>query len=187
MSRNSRIFNRRSIRLKEYDYSSAGGYFVTICTNNRAMLFGTVANDEVILNKAGLMIAKWIAKLPEKFPGCIVDCVIIMPNHVHIILILTRDGTTDSDTEPNNFIDLSNSDHAKDFPPLGRIIQWFKTMTTNEYIRHVKQDGWKPFRKRLWQRNYFEHIIRDEIDLKQKRKYVVYNPCKWPQDQYYKD
>jgi len=60
-----------------------------------------------------------------------------------------------------------------------KIVQWFKTMTTNEYIRRVKQDGWKPFNGRLWQRNYYEHIIRNEIELNQIREYIMNNPLKW--------
>ena len=65
------------------------------------------------------------------------------------------------------------------------IVQWFKTMTTNEYIRHVKQDGWKPFHGKLWQRNYYEHIIRNENELNQIRDYILNNPLKWKFDKEY--
>ncbi|RMH72352.1 MAG: hypothetical protein D6675_04580, partial [Gemmatimonadetes bacterium] len=67
--------------------------------------------------------------------------------------------------------------------PLPKIVQWFKTMTTNEYIRHVKNDGWAPFHKRLWQRNYYEHIIRDDGSLYRIRKYIATNPLRWNRDQ----
>ena len=66
---------------------------------------------------------------------------------------------------------------------LPKIVQWFKTMTTNEYIRRIKQDGWKPFTGKLWQRNYYEHIIRNEIELKRIREYIINNPLKWEFDQ----
>ena len=69
--------------------------------------------------------------------------------------------------------------------PLHKIVQWFKTMTTNDYINHVKNNNWKPFNKKLWQRNYYEHIIRNEIELNKIRQYIINNPLNWEKDDNY--
>ncbi|MGB9853103.1 MAG: transposase, partial [Candidatus Kapaibacteriota bacterium] len=69
--------------------------------------------------------------------------------------------------------------------PLHKIVQWFKTMTTNEYIRNVKNNGWEPFDKKLWQRNYYEHIIRNEKELNKIREYIINNPLNWTSDENY--
>lgn len=225
--------NRRSIRLKGYDYSRAGAYFVTICTHNRECLFGTVADGKMVLNDQGRMVEKWVGELQNKFPDIRCDDSIIMPNHFHAIIQnvgadlrvcpdlcfrpdsgirpdpcvcpdpgirpdrgvypenepneTTRVECTPCESPPNERMsnktmpgEHTSGEHIGS--PLHRVVQWFKTMTTNEYIRGVKQFNWTPFHRKLWQRNYYEHIIRNEKELNRIRDYIVRNPRKWEWD-----
>ncbi len=155
--------HRRSIRLKGYDYSQEGAYFVTICVQDRNCLFGDIMNDEMKLNNAGYMIRENWEKLPKRFKSIIIDEYIIMPNHLHGIIIVGADLRVCPD---NYAINLNNMDnHHNPYAKisgehvgsplqipvtLSRMIQWFKTITTNEYIRNIKKFNWPPFNKRLW-------------------------------------
>jgi len=194
---NPDIHHRRSIRLKGYDYSQTGAYFVTICVQNKECLFGKIIEGKVVLNSAGIMIEKWYNELNKKFKG-MSTCYVIMPNHFHAIIdnceypsvdlcVCHCDATIESSVGadlrvcPNNgAIDTIQGGHIG--PPLQTVIQWFKTMTTNEYIQCVKNHGWKPFKKRLWQRNYYEHIIRDDAEYNRIAEYIVNNPFNWRTD-----
>jgi len=214
--------HRRSIRLKGYDYSQSGAYFVTIVTQNRERLFGEIVNGSMVLNNAGKMVEKWWYELNNKFPNIKLDGHITMPNHFHgIIITVGADlrvcpgnadlrvcpGNADLRVCPGN-ADLrvcpginnndnfggehmgSNGEHIglrgeHIGSPLHKIVQWFKTMTTNDYINHVKTNNWKPFNKKLWQRNYYEHIIRNEIELNKIRQYIINNPLNWEKDDNY--
>jgi REP-associated tyrosine transposase len=171
MKNNSGNDQRRSIRLKGYDYSRAGIYFVTICSQNRAFLFGNVADGNILLNDAGRMIEKWYIELENKYPNVRCDQFVCMPNHVHFIIFNVG---ADLCVRPDS------GAHAG--APLPEIVQWFKTMTTNEYIRCVKQHGWPPFAGKLWQRNYYEHIVRSENELNRIREYITNNPKQWESD-----
>ncbi len=224
MKYNPGIHHRRTIRLRGYDYSSPGAYFVTICVQNRACLFGDIRNGEMDLNDAGRMVTKWYNELENKFPDIQCDAFICMPNHVHFIIITVR---ADLRVCPENWGEQSNwgehtgspqrngspqqngspqrngSSQRNGLPqqhglmgeqskwgehtgsPLQKIVQWYKTMTTNEYIRMVKQNGWKPFDGKLWQRNYYEHIVRNEYELNKIREYIINNPFNWRSDENY--
>ncbi len=216
---------RKSIRLKGYDYSQAGLYFVTICTKNRECLFGNVRNGEMILNDAGKTIEKWYYELENKFPDIQCDEMIIMPNHFHCIIknvgtdigahvgadvgadlcvcpkqitekhtnkILDEHTNKILDEHTNKILDEHTNKildkHINDVEgehigsPLHRVVQWFKTMSTNEYIRGVKTKKWKPFDGKLWQRNYWEHIIRNENSYHNISNYIINNPKKWDID-----
>ena len=112
------------------------------------------------------MIKKWWLELEDKFKQINLDKFVIMPNHLHGIIQINRPGQT-----------------HRSAPTLGRMIQWFKTMTTNEYIRNVKTKDWLAFfNGQLWQRNYWEHIIRDEQSLFNIRQYIEDNPKMWCRD-----
>ncbi len=190
MKYNSDIHHRRSIRLKGYDYSQTGMYFVTNCTQNRECLFGDMVDGAMQVNAAGRMIKKWWLELNNKFPVVQTDEFIVMPNHIHgIVIIVGADlcvcpGEPDAQTEPDTCRDMDAQTNlgAHIGAPLPEIVQWFKTMTTNEYIRGVKQHGWSPFPGKLWQRNYYEHIVRNENELNQIREYIINNPLQWELD-----
>jgi len=168
--------HRRSIRLKGYDYSQAGAYFITLCTQDRACLFGKVVNGEMRLNDAGRMVlAEW-NRLPERFPQVVLDAFVVMPNHVHGILVITDPAPTVGATVGATLV------VAPTAPTVGNIIGAFKSRVTVEYIRGVKTSGWPPFRGRLWQRNYYEHIIRNERALNAIRQYIMENPRRWHRD-----
>ncbi len=172
--------HRRSIRLKGYDYSRPGAYFVTICTQDRLCLFGEVVDGEMQLNDAGRMVKKWWVELNRKFPGVRTDKYVVMPNHFHGIIIIVG---ADLRVCPDNGMGAhANELGAHIGAPLPEIVQWLKTMTTNEYLRGVKQSGWPPFRGRLWQQNYYEHIIRNEDSLNRICQYITENPLRWHLD-----
>lgn len=158
--------------MKEYDYSQNGAYFVTICTQNKQYLFGELKDEKMILSEAGEMIEKWWMEIKNKFKNVEMDEFVIMPNHFHGIVVMVG---ADLRVCPN-----MSGEHTGS--PLHRIIQWFKTMTTNEYIRNVSINRWKPFPRRLWQRNYYEHVIRNEDKLNKIRQYIQFNPLKWHLD-----
>ena len=172
--------HRRSIRIKGYDYSQEGYYFITICVQNRENLFGKILNNEMHLNEAGNMVKKWWLKLENKFPNFVLDEFIVMPNHFHgIVLINYKAG---GQTHLSN--DIDEGAHAG--APLRTMVQWFKTMTTNEYIQKVKLGKFSSFEKRIWQRNYYEHIIRNDISLKRIKYYIKNNPRNWILDELFK-
>ena len=161
---------RKSIRLKNYDYSSNGYYFVTICVQNREKLFGEFVGATLCgrPNNPDKIITKWLLELENKFNDIKIDEYIIMPNHIHFIIKRTGDHIG------------STGDHIGS--PLRDIIGWFKTMTTNEYIAGVKSGKFIPFKGRLWQRNYYEHIIRNYDDYINISEYIQNNPLKWEYD-----
>ncbi|MCM2357145.1 MAG: transposase [Geobacteraceae bacterium] len=203
MKYNPDIHHRRSIRLRDYDYSAIGAYFVTVCAQGRECLFGGVVGGAVVSNEAGRMVAEWWAKLPDKFPGVELDEFIIMPNHFHAIVAivgappcgcppLSPCGCLNSNTKPGRPHGAEKRGQSRGAeegrphgaaPTLGDMIDWFKTMTTNAYIRGVKQSVWPPFPGRLWQRNYYERVIRNENELAGIREYIQGNPLRWEDDE----
>ncbi|QDT42221.1 Transposase IS200 like protein [Gimesia alba] len=160
---------RKTIRLQGYDYSQAGLYFITICTHNQLCLFGEIRlNGEMKQNSAGDMIEKWWWELAHKFPMVTLLEHIVMPNHFHGI------------------VQINHANESEGESSLASIVGWFKSMTMNEYIRQVKTKGWRPFQQRLWQRNYYEHIIRDEEAWQEISEYILTNPQRWIDDKYYR-
>ena len=187
--------HRRSIRLKDYDYSQAGLYFITICVTDMECFFGVVVDGKMVLNAAGKMIEKWYRELAHKFPDIEPSDFVVMPNHFHAIIINKGNAAavgadlrvrpTDAKTEhliPNGGV---LGEHIGS--PLHRVVQWFKTMSTNEYIRGVKDHGWPRFLGKLWQRNYYEHIIRSQRSFQNISGYIENNPEKWEDDRFYRN
>ncbi len=177
--------HRRSIRLKNYDYSWAGAYYVTIVTWHRDILFGEVFNGEMILNKAGkIVLAEWL-ELPKRLRYVQLGAFIIMPNHVHVIIFIKDEA---SQALPNQFIRnaLLNNDARQSFSQprgpkpasLGAIVGQFKSRAT-DHLWKIPELNNTP----IWQRNYYEHIIRDEVDLKNKTDYIEANPSLWDGDE----
>lgn len=138
------------------------------------------------LNNAGEMIRKWWLELGNKFANIVLDEYVIMPNHFHGIIQM-NDTSVGADLRvcpdihyQGNHIGLPLQNDSNSSIPT--IIQWFKTMTTNEYIQGVKTNIFPSFEKRVWQRNYYEHIIRDEDELNHIREYIINNPKNWSED-----
>jgi REP element-mobilizing transposase RayT len=160
---------RKALRIQDFDYSSPGAYFVTVVTQSKANLFGVVINNEFIPDEAGRMIEKWWLKISEKFLGIDLDDYVVMPNHFHgIITIVVADPCVGQEPDKR--------------PSIPDVMQWFKTMTTTGYIQGVKQYGWPRFNGKLWQRSYYEHIVRKDDDLNRIREYIVNNPLQWGMD-----
>ena len=168
---------RKSIRLPGYDYSRAGAYFVSICTKEQKCLFGEIVNQEMVLNDAGQMVTNVWHELPQRFSNIELIEYVIMPTHIHGILGIV--GVPLVGTRKT----MSDSPGRADTRPaptgLGDIIGAFKSITTNEYIRGVKQHWWAPFPGKLWQRNYYEHVVRNEKELTRIREYIINNPAQW--------
>ncbi|HBY21129.1 MAG TPA: transposase [Clostridiales bacterium] len=160
---NDKLKIRKNVRLPNYDYSTKGGYFVTICLNQKECILGNIENDTLIKNEKNIMVETCLKKINEMYLNVKVDEYVIMPNHIHMIINILEEGK----------VKISN------------IIQWFKTITTNEYIKGVKEKGWEKFDKKLWQRNYYEHVIRNEKELYEIRKYIQENPIAWKKDKFY--
>ena len=161
---------RRAIRLRGYDYTQQGAYFVTICTWGRLCALGDVVDSEMVLSDAGqLAEAAWQA-LPQHYPGVRLDAWVIMPNHVHGIIVLEagqRAGLKPAPTRP--------SPDPK--PALSELVRAFKTFSARR-INTARNTVGSPF----WQRNYYEHVIRDDDTLNRIRQYIVDNPAKWHED-----
>ncbi len=153
------IHHRRSIRLKGYDYSQPGLYSITICVEKKECLFGHVVDGKMVLNEAGQFVRKIWEDLPTRFPSVDLDEYIVMPNHLHGILVLLEvDG-------------IQN-------PVLGDVIRAFKSISAIGVNKIISRQG-----KRFWQRNYHERIIRNEKELETKREYIFNNPYRWAEDE----
>lgn len=254
MSRAPERFHRRSIRLKGFDYRTPGLYVVTICTQHRVSLLGEIVDGAMHLSPAGVMVQTVWDELPWAYPGVEIDAFVVIPNHVHGIVFLLPDGTTDFDGDAGNGeqgqaqgqgqprgvalatgddrvgatprgCPSSNNDpfrqgdraddrvgapprgcpSSEDSPPeitnrppsengpahdstpplsLPDVVHRFKTLTTHRYGEGVRNLGWEPYPGRLWQRNYYEHIVRNERDLDRFRRYIDENPIRWSTDRH---
>ena len=179
MTDNPAVHRRRSIRLQGYDYAQAGAYFVTLCAWNREYLFGDIIDGKMVLNNAGQIAKQCWQDIPAHFPKVALDEFVIMPNHVHGILYIVG-SSQEVGGEPNV--------GAKDFSPLprprgtsktlGSIVRGFKIGVTKWMRQHTTT-------RNVWQRNYWEHIIRNETELDHLREYIQNNPAKWELDSLY--
>ncbi|MDR1937631.1 MAG: hypothetical protein LBQ73_03910 [Tannerellaceae bacterium] len=177
---NPNLHHRRSIRLKGYDYSQAGMYFITICCQDRSCRFGAIENGEMILNDMGKLIEEEWQYLKIKYPHIELHEYVIMPNHFHAIVEIVGAGSarpkmeTEKETKPPI---PSEAGRANPAPTIGNIIGFFKYQTTKKINLPVK----------LWQRNYYEHIIRNEQSYQNISNYIINNPAKWTEDKFYTD
>jgi len=151
-------------------------------------LFGEIANGEMRLNDAGKMIQAVWDEIPAYYPGIDIDAFIVMPNHIHGIVVIVGAapcGRPDS-ARPHNGQAHSKNGQAQGPAPTGLslpdVVHRFKTMTTKRYADRVKQNGWMSFPGKLWQRNYWEHIVRNEPELNRIREYIHNNPAQWELD-----
>jgi len=169
---------RRSIRLKGYDYTRDGAYFVTLCTQERVCVFGTVADGEMQLNECGRGVVDSWLWLAERYPYVHLDEWAVMPNHMHGIIVIVDDrrgGRGGSRTAPTGPVGQTAAPIKR--KPLGRLIGAFKTVST----RRVNDIRSTPSTK-LWQRNYYEHVVRDDLSLRRMRGYIAGNPSRWELD-----
>jgi REP element-mobilizing transposase RayT len=196
--------HRRSIRLPDYDYASAGAYFVTVCAHNRVNLFGDVVDDAVRLNACGEIVkAVWLA-IPRHF-DVVLDVFVVMPNHFHAIVHILEAGAAHDrgprdvggaghgrgeasppsldrhrfggDALPLQRDDRGAMTHGTAPRSLGAILQNFKSVSARK-INQANRASPCP----VWQRNYYEHIIRDDRALNATRKYIEDNPAQWALD-----
>lgn len=185
MKYNPNIHNRKSIRLKGYDYSQAGLYFITICVDRRRnpywWPFGNIVNGEMVLNDAGKMVENEWLKLSERFTNIKLHEFVVMPNHFHAIMeidgghMIVPNGTGETN--------ISGQPPGTGQPKtVGDMVGAFQSIVTVEYIRGVKNLGWHPFNGKLWQRNYWEHIIRDEQSYQRIAEYIINNLKNWDND-----
>ncbi len=195
MKYNPKIHHRRSIRLKGYDYSQSGLYFITICCQHHASLFGYIDDGKMVMNDAGKMVEHWYYELQNKFKNIQCHEMVVMPNHFHCIIEIVNDVEERRGRPmclPNDIMGehtgspvhggLGEHTGSPVRVSISSIVQWFKTMTTNNYIRGVRQNGWQPFEGRLWLRNYWERIIRDEKEYEYIANYIINNPIQWESD-----
>jgi REP element-mobilizing transposase RayT len=205
--------HRRSIRLRGYDYTQAGAYFITICTQGRECLFGEVADDEMHLNEYGRIVRDVWFDLPNHVSNVVLDAFVVMPNHVHGIVVIVNgdvvgvgvDGadsvgagsvgagphpaptvTTTTTAEPAPTATTTTPAPTTTAEPtptptkrhgLPEIVRQFKTFSARRINEHRGTTGTP-----VWQRNYYEHIIRDDASLNRIRQYILNNPIKWALD-----
>ncbi len=165
-------FRRRSHRLRGFDYSRGGAYFVTICTQNRQCLFGDVVDGKMRLNDVGRLVQTVWDGLPERFPTVESDAFVVMPNHVHGILVLVEAGLA---LPPGGAASSAPTGSAS--TTLGKVLRAFKSTSAVGVNRLLTRSG-----QPLWQRNYFEHIVRSEESLNRIRDYIDTNPLRWELD-----
>lgn len=178
--------NRRSIRLRDYDYSSPGEYFITICTQNRECLFGEVVDGEMVLNEFGKIAHdEWLQT--EKLRNNVeLDVFVIMPNHMHAIFGITaaikkfRQPTVGA--YRHTPLHETDSKFKSPSKTVGAIVRGYKSTVTKQINQFRKTPG-----QRVWQRNYYEHIIRNKKSLNRIRKYILNNPALWVDDENHPD
>ena len=183
MAKNAEYPHRRSIRLEGYDYSQPGAYFITIVAFHRSCLFGVMSDDKVVLNPIGRLVEFEWQRLEQRFKHVELGAWIVMPNHIHGIVNIIENEVDWVKRIPNANEQSSQSLEQFASPVAGSIattIRSFKSSVTQQY-----QNLYKDYSTKLWQRNYYDHIIRSETDLKNIYDYIVDNPRKWTEDENY--
>ena len=167
--------NRRSIRLRDYDYRQRGAYFVTVCTRQKTCLFGEIRNGKLIPNELGIIVQNAWHQIPNKRSNVDLDSFVIMPNHLHGIILMLENCDLKSSIQTLHFPARCS---ALQSGSLGAIIGQFKAAVT----RRSKLSSRCPSSP-IWQRNYYEHIIRNDKSLNFIRAYIVENPARWNDDE----
>ncbi|HVL26235.1 MAG TPA: transposase [Thermomicrobiales bacterium] len=166
--RRVRVTSRR--RLRGYDYAEPASYYVMLCTEGRLPFFGNVHEGGMTLSVPGEVVTSWWATIPLRFPATELDALVVMPNHLHGVLMIQAAPTVSL---------------PEGIPSRGRVMQWFKSITTVEYTRGVRDYGWPPFPGRLWQPGFHDHIVRNDRDLERIRAYIDGNPTRWVEDEFH--
>jgi REP element-mobilizing transposase RayT len=176
MKYDPRIHHRRSIRLKGYDYTQPGAYFVTMVTRGRECLFGEVADSEMRSNDWGRIVAACWNSISGYFPDAGLDAFVVMSNHVHGIIVIGGDDSVGV-KHSRSLTDASPLPNGTQSGSLAAIVQNFKSVSTRK-INAMRGMAGVP----VWQRNYYEHIVRNAADLHRIREYIANNPRGWGQD-----
>jgi REP element-mobilizing transposase RayT len=167
---------RKSPRLKGYDYRQEGAYFVTICTAKRTLLFGDIVQDEMHLNTLGIVAHEELQLIPQRWQTVDIDLFIVMPNHIHVIIVLV--GTA---FLPSADTGATKTDTKNGVPTLGHVVGNYKSGVTRiARQRQIIDDSAK-----IWQVRYHDHIIRDDRSLDFMRRYIVVNTARWQEDTFY--
>ena len=194
MPYNPEIHHRQSNRLPGYNYTQHGMYFVTVCTHGRECLFGKIIDSQMIMNDLGHVVAEEWVKTAEIRSNVELDIWVVMPNHFHAIVVIDDDNPPRRGDLRSPFFQQTHGESIKPFrsanqgdrqvaptgpraKSIGAIMSGFKSAVTKR-INIVRQTPGLP----LWQRNYWDHVIRDEADLKRIREYVATNPLRWESD-----
>ncbi|MBK9662296.1 MAG: hypothetical protein IPO71_04045 [Nitrosomonas sp.] len=185
MTFNPTIHRRKSIRLQGYDYSQAGAYFITVCTHHRVPLFGEIVDGVMVLNTAGQIVEKCWCAIPEHFPQVTLDEFVVMPNHVHGIITVGANNVGANDYLP---LPSDETPIQSNEPP--RPLQHGTSRTIGSMVRGFKIGVTRWFRANtdihaVWQRNYYEHIIRNEDAYLAIAEYIQTNPQRWETDTYH--
>lgn len=162
------IHHRRSIRLKNYSYTEEAAYFLTVCTNKKQLLFGDVKKDQIQLNALGAIAFRCWQKIPNYFLHIKLDAFVIMPNHVHGVLWIIKSPI---ESQANQFGKVTVGS-------IPNIVRCYKAAVTKQINQICQQKG----TSLIWQRNYYEHIIRDQKALNNIRQYILDNPLNWNDD-----
>jgi putative transposase len=165
--------HRWSIRLKDYDYSSAGAYFVTICIKERRCVLGRIQNSDVVLSPIGKIVHQCWNEIPDHFNAAKLDVFVIMPSHLHGVLVIIDEWCRGTACRAPTIEQFGQPVRQS----LPTVVRSFKSAVTRQ-INIVRNTLGEP----LWQRNYYEHIIRNEKELNQTREYILYNPLQWQFD-----
>lgn len=174
-------YHRRSIRLKVYDYRRCGAYFITVCVQNRFCLFGEIVDGVMKINEAGQIAQNVWNDLPRHYPHMVLDAWVIMPNHVHGIIFLS-DVRDDGEPMPPRVESVGAGFKPAHTHGLPEIVRAFKTFSARR-INPWRHTPGTP----VWQRNYYEHIIRNEESLHRIRQYIADNPARWTEDRNHPD
>ncbi len=166
------MFNRQSMRLQDYDYTQSGIYFVTLCTYRYARLFGHIVDGNMQLSELGQLVEQEWQRTAEVRTTVEIDMYVVMPNHLHGLLFM-------SESQAGHGAKSSMTMQANS---LGSIIAQFKSIVTKRSRELID-----PPRFPIWKRNYYDHVVRNEKDLDRIRRYIIANPARWREDQYYSD
>jgi putative transposase len=170
--------HRRSIRLEGYDYAQPGAYFITICTQDRVCLFGDIVDGVMRLNQTGEIVRQCWMAIPEHFPHAMLDEFVVMPNHVHgIIVVGEMPNVGATHASPLPLAPPRVRPHGPHRQSVGSIVGSFKSAATRRMNEYRGTSG-----TTVWQRNYYEHIIRTEDSLDRIRRYIAENPARWAVD-----
>jgi len=171
--------DRRSVRMRTYDYATAGIYFVTICTHGKKCMLGRVQEDRAVLSRTGAVVEEHWRAIPEHNPGVELDAFVVMPNHLHGLIILpkARRAQHAVPLRNKNILVPERTFGALQPRELPTLVRSFKAACT----RRVNQLRGAPGQP-LWQRGYHEHVVRGDDDLEQLQRYIAENPLRWALD-----